>query len=299
MLKEKTISFPAKLLIVLMVTIIGFASGSSLTVLYARHHHKIAGVDYPHNASAYYNPTTPDYADDPSTYALRDLAANAGNVIDYTRLAKNILNTEAIPPWIKAFVQKSELYKKMSKPLDKTTVMHFEQDTSTLNELSDRHKPQGEFDVSAFESSGEDGYFNSNNYDAQMKAINTIYDDAITRYAAIDYDQQAYIDAADRALDAALHADGEREVQDAMNQLRMIQATQAKDKQLLLQEAGRMRGIDAMRQQASERAAQEVVRNSSQNILDPSDPNDKAVIDSMVEQSGVKPYESIGMPDFQ
>ena len=60
-----------------------------------------------------------------------------------------------------------------------------------------------------------------------------------------------------------------------------------------------MRGIDAMRQQASERAAQEVVRNSSQNILDPSDPNDKAVIDSMVEQSGVKPYESIGMPDFQ
>lgn len=299
MLKEKHIAFSTKVLIVLLVVVVGFASGSSLTVLYARHHHKIAGVDYPHNPAAYYSPTTVDYADSPSTYALRDLAANGGSVIDYTRLAKSIVHNEAIPPWLQAFLEKIAAFKQMTKPLDKGTIMTFDRDTSDLNSLAESHKPAMEFDVSAFESGSEDGVISPEQYAAQVETINRVYDDALIRYAATEYDQQAYVDAANRALEAALNANGQREVEDAMSQLRRIEVLQAQDKQLLLQSGGRVRSIETLNQSAKEDASRRVVENGMQNIYDPSDPNDKKIIDSMAEQSGVKPYESIGMPDFK
>ena len=43
----------------------------------------------------------------------------------------------------------------------------------------------------------------------------------------------------------------------------------------------------------------EAIEHSNQLILDPGDPHDKQIIDSMAEKSGMKPYESIGMPDFK
>ena len=41
------------------------------------------------------------------------------------------------------------------------------------------------------------------------------------------------------------------------------------------------------------------IKSSNQLVLDPSDPEDKKQIDSMAEMTGIKPYESIGMPDFK
>ena len=56
------------------------------------HHHSVAGVDYPYDASDYYAPdriSKPDSA--PSRFALRDLAANGGTVYDFIRHQKSIL----------------------------------------------------------------------------------------------------------------------------------------------------------------------------------------------------------------
>lgn len=72
--------------LILVVLITGFAFGNSMTVIYAKHHHPIPGVDYPYDSVNYYNPTTVDWADSrPSTFALRDLASNGGSVFDLTR----------------------------------------------------------------------------------------------------------------------------------------------------------------------------------------------------------------------
>ena len=79
-----------KIFILTCVLIMGFCIGFGV-VTYARHH-LVAGVDYPYDASTYYNPTVIDAADSaPSSYALKDLAANGGTVYDYTRHIKSIL----------------------------------------------------------------------------------------------------------------------------------------------------------------------------------------------------------------
>lgn len=89
--KNNKNSFPFKLVIGGLCAVIAIGGGG---FAFARHHHHhiVPGTDIPYNSAAYYSPTTIDYADSPSTYALRDLAANGGSVIDYTRLAKSILD---------------------------------------------------------------------------------------------------------------------------------------------------------------------------------------------------------------
>lgn len=55
-------------------------------------HHRVAGVDYPYDPANYYSQDTisvPDSA--PSQFALKDLAANGGNVYDFLRHQKSIL----------------------------------------------------------------------------------------------------------------------------------------------------------------------------------------------------------------
>ena len=77
-----------KIFILTCVIIMGFSVGFGV-VIYAE---QIAGIDYPYDESTYYLPTVVDEADSaPSTFALRDLAANGGNVYDYTRHIKSVL----------------------------------------------------------------------------------------------------------------------------------------------------------------------------------------------------------------
>ena len=80
-----------KIFILTCVMIMGFCIGFGV-VTYARHHHLVAGVDYPYDASTYYNPTAIGVADSaPSSFALKDLAANGGTVYDVTRHIKSAL----------------------------------------------------------------------------------------------------------------------------------------------------------------------------------------------------------------
>ena len=79
-----------KAAIILGISAMVFTIGFSSLVGYARHH-RYAGRDYPFDSAAYYDPTRPDYADSPSTYALRDLAAHGGDVHDLTRDLKSTI----------------------------------------------------------------------------------------------------------------------------------------------------------------------------------------------------------------
>jgi hypothetical protein len=77
-----------KIAILTAVMVAGFSFGV-ISVTFAR---VIPGVDRPYDPTAYYSLTEISWADSaPSTFALRDLVSNGGQVYDYTRHIKSIL----------------------------------------------------------------------------------------------------------------------------------------------------------------------------------------------------------------
>ena len=79
-----------KIAILTGIAVAGFSFGV-MAVTFARHH-PVRGVDYPYDPTAYYSQTVISWADSaPSTYALRDLASQGGQVYDLTRHLKSII----------------------------------------------------------------------------------------------------------------------------------------------------------------------------------------------------------------
>lgn len=73
----------------------------------AHHHHgPVPGVDKPYNPPAYYSQTEVSWEDSPSTFALRDLARQGGNVYDYTRHLKSILYGTKFQAWLQQLLAK-------------------------------------------------------------------------------------------------------------------------------------------------------------------------------------------------
>lgn len=298
MLTRKGPSMATRVLVVLLVIAVGFASGSSLTLIYARHHHKIAGVDYPHNPAAYYSPTTVDYADSPSEFALRDLAANGGSVIDYTRLVKSKLEYANLPPWLNHLLQKlglkTDKYKKTSQEQQDIFAM----DLSDAQQRTHNGTVQDFFNLKEFGSHSEDGYYKPD-FEKQLLAVDAAYDEANRGLAQANDNRAAYMEMANRALEAAHNATGEREVQDAQQQLKVIQAAQNANLGEYMRIKNRVEEAGDRLEGALQDANLAAIKSSNQLVLDPSDPEDKKQIDSMAEMTGIKPYESIGMPDFK
>ena len=298
MLIKKGPSIATRVLALLLIIIVGFASGSSLTLIYARHHHKIAGVDYPHNPAAYYSPTTVDYADSPSEFALRDLAANGGNVIDYTRLVKSKLEYANLPPWLNHLLQKLGIkigkYKKTSQEQQDIFTM----DLNDAQQRMHNDTVQDFFNLKEFGSHSEDGYYKPN-IGKQIMAVDVNYDMADRGIAQANENSAAYLEIANRALEAAHNASGEREVQDAQQQLKVIEAVQNANLAEYMRIKSRVEEAGDRLEGALQDANLAAIKSSNQLVLDPSDPEDKKQIESMAEMTGIKPYESIGMPDFK
>lgn len=101
----------------LSILIIGFTVGYG-GVVFAKHHHPIPGIDIPFDSAAYYSPTALDYADSPSTFALRQLTGS-GTVFDYVRHLKNVLVGKNVTEWLKLAVQKTGIDILNSTPFPK------------------------------------------------------------------------------------------------------------------------------------------------------------------------------------
>ena len=82
----------------------GFLSGYSLVA----NAYAIPGVTEPYDPPTYYSLTEISWEDSPSIFALRDLAANLGNVYDYTRHIKSILFGEKFEQTAETEESKSE-----------------------------------------------------------------------------------------------------------------------------------------------------------------------------------------------
>ena len=70
--------------------------------------YSIPGITEPYDPLAYYSLTEISWRDSPSIFALRDLAANLGNVYDYTRHIKSILFGEKFEKTAETAESKSE-----------------------------------------------------------------------------------------------------------------------------------------------------------------------------------------------
>lgn len=126
-----------KIAFFLSIMIIGFAVGyGGYNMASAKHHHPIPGIDIPFDSAAYYSPTALDYADSPSTFALRDLARNGGNVFDYARYLKNTLATKNIIDWLTIAIQKTGIDILNSTPFSKGHLEKTDEDIYKMNALA-------------------------------------------------------------------------------------------------------------------------------------------------------------------
>ena len=154
------------------------------------------------------------------------------------------------------------------------------------------------FDLTEFGSHSEDGYYEPN-IGKQLMAVDATYDMADRGIAQASENSAAYLEMANRALEAAHNASGEREVQDAQQQLKVIEAVQNANLAEYMRIKSRVEEAGDRLEGALQDANLAAIKSSNQLVLDPSDPEDKKQIDSMAEMTGIKPYESIGMPDFK
>lgn len=126
-----------KITFILSVLVIGFAAGyGGYNLAFAKHHHPIPGIDIPYNPGAYYSPTALDYEDSPSTFALRDLAANGGNVFDYARYIKDTLTTKNVIKSLKIAIQKTGIDILNLTPFSKGNLEKTGEDVYKMNALA-------------------------------------------------------------------------------------------------------------------------------------------------------------------
>lgn len=91
---------------VLLVIFAGFFIGyHGYHLAYA---HIIPGVDRPFNPAAYYSDTAISYADSPSVFFYKDLAASGGTVRDTLRKAKSVLFSGDFSNLVTIFTSKTE-----------------------------------------------------------------------------------------------------------------------------------------------------------------------------------------------
>ncbi len=92
----------------------------------------VAGVDYPYDSAAYYSDTAVSYADSPSTFALRDLAAKGGSVYDKRRDTESIKFATDFQSWVDV-IKTRNIWKLLNiKSLDTSALNGFKSAVSSL-----------------------------------------------------------------------------------------------------------------------------------------------------------------------
>lgn len=100
-----------KAIFLALVLAVGFGIGY-YGITEARHHGPRPGIDKPYDPPKYYSQTEISWADSPSPFALKDLAAQGGNVYDYTRHMKSILYGTKFQVWLQNLLQRVGILEK-------------------------------------------------------------------------------------------------------------------------------------------------------------------------------------------
>ncbi|MBR3624305.1 MAG: hypothetical protein IKN43_13265, partial [Selenomonadaceae bacterium] len=221
--------------LVLILSVTGFTIG--LGIVYAD---VIPGVTEPFNPSAYYSATAISYEDSPSTFTLRDMARQGGEVYDPTRHAKNIEYVAKLAEWYNNVVTLLNLQTINSTPMSKDLATTTKQGVDKISQSAKNAWKIDEID--AFMNSEHfrefDKYDNDGtaNYDPieQTKEIEKVYKvfaEALEELRKTEEEENILVM---RILEASKTAKGEMEMEQLEAQLEAIQAALIEKRNTLL-----------------------------------------------------------------
>lgn len=221
-------------LILVFGVIIGYG------VVYAR---IIPGVDEPFNPPAYYSLTEISYEDSPSTFTMRDLASQGGEVYDYTRHLKHILAEENKKSWWATVLDMLGIEIKDSSPTNFSILNITKTDLDVLNKNT----------IKAWKTTETYSFFENKNFndfnrfdnneetvDKDMEAIKQteeiekIYKSFAETLTEIRKTEEEETKLIERIQAASQTAQGEMELNQLQTQLETIQSALNRKRNMLL-----------------------------------------------------------------
>lgn len=256
-----------------------FLGGVSVfTVFGYAYAHIVPGVDRPFNPSAYYSETEISYADSPSTFAMRDLAANGWQVKDVMRGIKSALSQ--VQTYTQSILEAQRLQNKI---LDMTGVSA---DTSarlreevnlslkTTQTINQSGSIDGVYDQTRFrtmETAGDPT--KTFNAKTQRLWLNDFYQNTLAAAKANFTDNSARAAAVEDVIETSNNAVGRLAAEQANTDALAMQAAEIARRNALLTNYAAVEAAHDMAKRDQElQAAQETRNNMTFRVANPYDP---------------------------
>ena len=277
---------------------LGFVCGYSL-IAYA---HTVPGWDEPYDIDAYYSPTEISWADSPSQFALRDLAAQGGNVYDYTRHIKSIIFGDKFEKTAETATSQTKNAEINSKPFSEEIFSETAEALKVIGLGTEKIAKKASIDESNpylrqgnsddWESYDQNSYSREEKYKWLSATYRDFADGAKTE---LDETEKS-IEAAKKIFNHTNIAEGNLQAYQAQNEL----------KTLLAYELARQNSLDAnFAQMQSVYQAAEYDENVESAYLDSItkfdvvDPYDEVNFKILKEEYGYEKPKLPSMPDFK
>lgn len=288
--------FAKKCAIAGIVLTLGFGFGASLMVVSAHHHWS------PLDPSTYWSPTAVDEADgnNPGHYFYHDLGKQGGTVIDYVRAGKEKLKTEKFTIWFNYLKSIFHITKQETTPMNTGTAEKLEQNLAQSIQLSKEYAlTANDIDSSPVdEISMEDGqtYIDSDT-DSRRWASDS-YQRLAQRLSDQNIVNQQISDNLEESLKALDQAQSETEVAQARAHIKAIRSMAWNQFFSYMAIRAQLRGISDRTESALEKKAEENMHFTNFRFDPYNNPEDKKMLESYQERTGIKFYQPHGMPRF-
>ncbi len=260
----------------------------------------IPGVTEPYDPPNYYSPTSISWADSaPSPFALKDLAANGGNVYDYTRHIKSILYGTKFVSWLEKLTAKLGIEEENARKLPEESREQGMKDIKILYHSMAENRTNIDLHPEAFERDYDDGAAGKAiNYRKTSKFMSDSYTAATQNTINRYQDMDQIMTALQTALQNSNQAVGETQARqagvqiEAIKQMAIMQLSNAMGDQI------QIRNVRQMQDTADKQRQEEQQMNGSYHFFNPGDPGDRVMLESYEADTGRKFYQSQPMPDF-
>lgn len=260
----------------------------------------IPGVTEPYDPPNYYSPTSISWADSaPSPFALKDLAANGGNVYDYTRHIKSILYGTKFVSWLEKLTAKLGIEEENARKLPEESREQGMKDIKILYHSMAENRTNIDLHPEAFERDYDDGVAGKAiDYRKTSKFMSDSYTAATQNTINRYQDMDQIMTALQTALENSNQAVGETQARqagaqiEAIKQMAIMQLSNAMGDQI------QIRNVRQMQDTADKQRQEEQQMNGSYHFFNPGDPGDRVMLESYEADTGRKFYQSQPMPDF-
>ena len=274
----------------------GFLSGYSLVA----NAYAIPGVTEPYNPPAYYSLTEISWEDSPSIFALRDLAANFGNVYDYTRHIKSILFGEKFEKTAETAESKSENEKINTTSFSEKIFEETADALKNINLGTEKIIKTADIESQYLRQGNADDWesYNPNLYkrDEKYKWLSDIYRNFADGSKSEIEETEKEIEAAKKIFEHTNAAEGELQMYQAQNELKTLLAYEMARQNVLDSNLAQMQ---AVYQAAEYDENVESAYIDSITKFDVVDPYDEENYKMLGEEYDYEKPKMAGMPNFK